>query len=83
MLAGTMPRKSEMSKLNENTFVSLSIVAAVVLVVFAMGQSYSKIDENASELNRLEIKVNANEDKLTLILQSLARIEERLEKSKK
>ena len=83
MLAGTMPRKSEMSKLNENTFVSLSIVAAVVLVVFAMGQSYSKIDENADELNRLEIKVNANEDKLTLILQSLARIEERLEKSKK
>jgi len=72
-----------MSKLNENTFVSLSIVAAVVLVVFAMGQSYSKIDENASELNRLEIKVNANEDKLTLILQSLARIEERLEKSRK
>ena len=79
-----MPRKSsEMSKLNENTFVSLSIVAAVVLVVFAMGQSYSKIDENANELNRLETKVNANEDKLTLILQSLARIEERLEKSKK
>ena len=72
-----------MSKLNENTFVSLSIVAAVVLVVFAMGQSYSKIDENADELNRLEIKVNANEDKLTLILQSLARIEERLEKSRK
>ena len=72
-----------MSKLNENTFVSLSIVAAVVLVVFAMGQSYSKIDENANELNRLETKVNANEDKLTLILQSLARIEERLEKSKK
>ena len=72
-----------MSKLNENTFVSLSIVAAVVLVVFAMGQSYSKIDENADELNRLEIKVNANEDKLTLILQSLARIEERLENSRK
>ena len=72
-----------MSKLNENTFVSLSIVAAVVLVVFAMGQSYSKIDENADELNRLEIKVNANEDKLTLILQSLARIEEWLEKSRK
>ena len=72
-----------MSKLNENTFVSLSIVAAVVLVVFAMGQSYSKIDENADEINRLEIKVNANEDKLTLILQSLARIEERLEKSRK
>jgi hypothetical protein len=72
-----------MSRINENTFVSLSIVAAVALVIFSLGQSYSELNEHASKISEIEDSQKDTDKKLVLILQTLARIEERLAQSKK
>lgn len=72
-----------MSKINEQTFVSISVVAGILLAIFGLGQSYARLEEHEVSIQDVENQQKDTDKKLTEILQALARIEERLAQSKK
>jgi chaperonin cofactor prefoldin len=74
-------KNSEIEKtIGENTFIPLSIALAIVGAVFIFGQFSSRVEANSLRIEQFEKRLNTLEDKLHKILQTLARIEERLEK---
>lgn len=72
-----------MKQFSQQTLVPVGLVIVLGSTIFTLGQSYSKIEEHEAKLGIYYSRQLEAENKLDSIMQTLARIEERLANIKK
>lgn len=72
-----------MKEFSQQTLVPVGLVIALTSIVFSLGQSYSRLDAHEEKLGTHSVKIEMADNKLDNIMQTLARIEERLANRKK
>ena len=72
-----------MKEFSQQTLVPVGLVVALASIIFSLGQSYSRLEAHEEKIGIQSEKLNLAENKLDNIMQTLARIEERLANLKK
>lgn len=75
-------RENEKTNISETTLIPISIALIIGSAVFVFGQSYSKVENVEKRIDNVQAHQDDIKSTLQAILQSVARIEERLEKRK-
>jgi hypothetical protein len=68
--------------IRENTLIPISIAALIASAIFGFGQLYSRVENDGLRIDKVQAHQDGIKSTLQQILQSVARIEERLEKRK-